>query len=299
MLVTQTPREHPFGVTDLLLFLMAAIWAINFSVVKYATTRFDPVAFMTLRVVVSAVVLAAIAFTRDLPKLSRGTWIRLLLLGVAGHGLYQYFFIVGVSRTRAGNAALIVAAAPAFIAIASRLRGLERVRRLTLAGIALSVAGVAVVILGSTRAVGVGDKATALGSLLVFCGVLCWTFFTVGLQPYTRMVDAIQLSAITIIGGAIPLILITIPQLRHENWTAVGIGGWLALGYASVLSMVLGYLLWYHGLKVIGATRTAAYSNVQPIIALAVAWIFLGEAPTAWQIVGTGTIVSGIFLTRS
>jgi drug/metabolite transporter (DMT)-like permease len=277
---------------------MAAIWAINFSVVKYGTAKFDPVAFMTLRIAVSAVLLAAIALLRNPPKLSRETWLRLLLLGVVGHGIYQYFFVIGVSRTRAGNAALIVASAPAFIAIASRLRGLEKVRRLTLAGIGLSVIGVAVVILGSTRP-GSAEGSSVTGTVLVFCGVLAWTVFTVGLQPFTRVVQSTQLAAITIIGGAVPLVLITLPVLLAQDYRAVGLGGWIALGYSSVLSTVVGYFLWYYGLKKIGATRTSAYTNLQPIIALVFAWIFLKEAPTAWQIVGTGTIVSGIFLTRA
>lgn len=290
--------KRPLGFTDVLLFLMAVIWAINFSVVKYATTRFDPVVFMTLRICVSGLVLAAVALVRNPPRLSGDTWIRLLLLGVVGHGIYQYCFVIGVSRTRAGNAALIVAAAPAFIAIASRLRGLEKVRRTALTGIALSVVGVAVVILGSGRGPDIGG-GTAFGAMLVFFAVLFWTIYTIGIQPYTRSTSATQLAAITIIGGAVPLFLITLPLLARADWGRVGAGGWLALGYSSILSTVVGYFLWYYGLKVIGPTRTAAYSNIQPIIALIVAWIFLSEAPTAWQVVGAGTIVSGIFLTRT
>src|SRR6266540_1424186 len=112
MPVTEQTRAQHFGGTDLLMFTMALIWAINFSVVKYATRIFDPVAFATLRVAVSAVVLGGIMLLKERPRLGRGTWIRLLLLGVAGHAVYQLCFVGGLARTRAGNAALIVAAAP-------------------------------------------------------------------------------------------------------------------------------------------------------------------------------------------
>jgi drug/metabolite transporter (DMT)-like permease len=63
--------------------------------------------------------------------------------------------------------------------------------------------------------------------------------------------------------------------------------------------MGVAYLFWYRGLKVLGPTRTAVYGNVQPVIALFVAWIFLSETPSAWQAVGAGTIITGLFLTRS
>jgi drug/metabolite transporter (DMT)-like permease len=52
-------------------------------------------------------------------------------------------------------------------------------------------------------------------------------------------------------------------------------------------------------LRVLGPTRTAVYANLQPIIALAVAWAFLGEIPTIFQGVGAATIVAGVFLTRA
>jgi len=69
--------------------------------------------------------------------------------------------------------------------------------------------------------------------------------------------------------------------------------------YASVISMGLAYIFWYRGLRVLGPTRTAVYANLQPVIAILVAWMFLRETPTIWQGIGTGTIISGLFLTRT
>lgn len=278
---------------------MAVIWGINFSVVKYATQSFSPPALAGLRVGLAALFLIGVTFAvaRPRPRLARRDVLLLLLLGVLGNGLYQLFFVHGVARTRAGNAALIVGSAPAFIALFARLRGLERVRGLTLAGIGLSVAGVALVIIGSASP-STGD-ATLLGSLLVFGGVLCWTVYTILLQPYTKRIDVVQLSAVTMVGGAVPLLIASGPALVATDWAGVSLSGWLALVYASVVSMGIAYLFWYRGLRVLGATRTAVYSNLQPIIALVVAWAFLSETPTAFQAVGAATIVAGVFLTRT
>lgn len=277
---------------------MATIWAINFSVVRYATRHFDPIVFTTLRVAASALLLGIIVFLRDPPKLSRGTWLRLLLLGMAGHAVYQLFFVGGLARTSVANAALIISAAPAFIAVASMVRGTERVRRMTFAGIALSIIGVGLVFAGTTSTSG-ARSTTVLGAVLIFAAVLAWTVFSVGLQPLSASVDGLHISAITLIGGAVPLLIVTMPSLLHQNWSTPGRGGWMALGYASAISTLVGYGLWYHGLRVLGATRTSVYTNLQPIIAIGIAWMFLGEVPTPWQAVGAATIVSGIFLTRA
>jgi drug/metabolite transporter (DMT)-like permease len=217
---------------------------------------------------------------------------------VLGNGLYQLFFVHGVARTRAGNASLIVGAAPAFIALVARARGMERVKRMTLVGIALSVIGVGLVIVGSASSSN-GNPTTLLGSVLVFLGVLCWTAYTILLQPYTKRIDVIQLSAVTLVGGAVPLVVASMPALIATNWSTVGAGGWLALLYSSVLSMGVAYFFWFRGLRVLGPTRTAVYSNLQPIVALLAAWAFLGEIPTIFQGIGAVTIIAGVFLTRS
>ena len=276
---------------------MAVIWGINFVVTKYATTIFKPVAFTGLRVGTAALFLLLVALLRGKIALPRRDVIGLLLVGMVGNGLYQLFFVHGLARTRAGNAALIVAAAPAFIALFARVRGLERVKRMTLVGIALSVLGVGLVIVGSASSS--NRKTTLLGSLLVFVGVLCWSVYTIMLQPYTKRIDVIKLSAITMVGGAVPLLIASTPALIGTNWSAVGRGGWLALFYSSVISMGVAYFFWYRGLRVLGPTRTAVYANLQPIIALLVAWAFLGEIPTIFQGVGAATIVAGVFLTRT
>jgi drug/metabolite transporter (DMT)-like permease len=295
--MTESQEHSAVRRTHVLLLLMAVIWGVNFSLIKYATQVIPPLAFTGLRVWLSASVLLTIAALRRRSWPPRSDIIALILLGVIGNGVYQILFVEGLSRTKVGNAALIVAAAPAFIAVASRIKGIERVRRRTLAGVALSVCGVALVVLGSARAD--HSNSTLLGTLLVFCGVLCWTMFTVLLQPLATRVDPIQLSALTMTGGAIPLLFTTPRALAVMRWDLVGLAAWGSLLYASVISMVIAYLFWYRGLRVLGPTRTAVYGNLQPVIAIGVAWLFLNESPTAWQGVGTATILSGIFLTRS
>ncbi|MEO8193158.1 MAG: DMT family transporter [Gemmatimonadales bacterium] len=295
--MTQSQTHAGYGKTHALLFLMALIWGVNFSIVKYGTGVMTPLAFTGLRVMLAAVVLLALVAVRGRPLPERKDILALVGLGMIGNGLYQLFFVEGISRTKVGNAALIVAAAPAFIAVASRARGVERVRLRVLAGIGLSLAGVVLVVLGSAQSN--HGEATFLGTMLVFCGTLCWTAFTVLLQPYARRLDPIQLSAFTMLGGTIPLLIVTPRALIATEWSRMGFAAWGAVFYASVISMGVAYLFWYRGLRVLGPTRTAVYANLQPVIAITVAWIFLREMPTVWQGVGTATIMTGLFLTRT
>jgi len=294
--MTQSHKQA-FGKTDALLLLMALIWGVNFSIVKFGTTVFSPLAFTGLRVFLAAAVLLGVSATRSKPWPARNDILGLMTLGMLGNGLYQILFVEGISRTNVGNAALIVAAAPAFIAIISKVGGVEHIHRRVLGGIALSLAGVALVVFGSARSP--QGTMTLLGTLLVFGGTLCWTVFTILLQPYARRLDPLHLSGFTMLGGCVPLVIVTPVALIHTDWSSVGFAAWGAIFYASIISMGVAYLFWYRGLRVLGATRTAVYGNLQPVIAIAVAWIFLSEPPTAWQGVGTATIMTGLFLTRT
>jgi len=283
--------------TDLSLLLMALIWGVNFSVVKYGTRLVDPLAYNGVRVTLAAVALIGIVLVM------RGRWparrdaLALIALGALGNGLYQIFFVEGVVRTRAGDAALVIAASPAFIALIGRALGVERISRRGASGIALSIAGIGLVVFGTSGAA--SGEATIFGDLLVLAGSLCWSVYSVMLQPYTKRLDGLPVSALTMVGGALPLLLVAAPAIARTTWATVPGRAWAAMTYSGLGALVIAYLFWYRGMRVLGPTRTAMYSNLQPIFALLVAWLTLGEVPTIWQGVGTACITSGLLLTRT
>lgn len=289
--------HHGFGITDAGLVLMAVIWGVNYSVVKAGLASMAPLVFNGTRMLLAAVVLFTIAtFVRDAKWPDRRDTVRLLALGVLGNGLYQLLFIFGLARTRAGVAALIVAAGPAWIAIISRLLGRERVSTKGWMGIGLQLVGVGCVV-GSTNSIE-GGPEVMLGAGLIAAGSVAWGLFSVLLQPYTQRAHPIHLSAITMGSGAGVMLIAATPGMAALDWDALSPGAWGAVAYAGLGALVVAYLLFYRGVRVLGPTRTALYSNLQPVIALAVAWVMLHETPTGWQLTGAGFIMAGLLLSR-
>lgn len=277
---------------------MAVIWGVNYSVMKAGLQEMPALAFSGLRILVAALTLVVIAtLVRDVQwPAVRDRW-HLIALGVLGNGLYQLFFVFGLARTRAGVAALITAAGPAWIAIISRLLGRERISRRGWIGILLQLLGAAAVV-GSTQGFG-GDGQILLGAILIACGSITWGVFSVLLQPYTQRAHPLHLSAITMTSGTVVLMAVAWPELQALEWATIGIPQWGAILYAGVGSLVIAYLLFYRGVRVLGPTRTAMYGNLQPIIALSVAWATLGERPTIWQLIGTACIMGGLLVSRT
>lgn len=285
------------SVTDALLVGMALIWGVNASVMKLAVTEMPPLVFNAARLGLASIALVVLALGVRRPELTRRDIARLLMLGVLGTGLYQFFMIEGLARTRAGTTALILSSGPAFVALFGRVLGVERITGRGMLGIILSMAGIAFVALTQPNAL--TQRASLLGSALVLIGCICWSLFAVLIKPYANRLDGRVVTAITIVGGTLPLSLIALPAVNRVGWVELSATTWGAILYAGLASMVIAYLFWNRGVRLLGPTRTAMFGNLQPIFALAAARLLLGEKPGPWQLVGAAAIIAGVLLTRT
>jgi len=283
--------------TDLSLVAMTLIWGVNFSVVKFGTRLIDPIAYNGVRVMLAALTLVLVVVVTNGTWPAKRTALTLFALGVLGNGIYQMFFVQGISRTRASDAALLTAASPGLIALIGRMRGLERIQGRAVGGILLSMFGIGLVVFGTVHSA--PEHATLLGDALILCASCCWAVYAVLLKPHTHEVDALPLAALTMLGGAVPLFLVAAPKIAVASWSTLPLKGWGAIVYSGIGALVIAYLFWYRGVRIIGPTRTAMYSNLQPVFAVLLAWAMLGELPTVWQGVGAASIMSGLVLARS
>jgi drug/metabolite transporter (DMT)-like permease len=83
------------------------------------------------------------------------------------------------------------------------------------------------------------------------------------------------------------------------RWLAVPAAAWWALAYATLLSLVVAYILWNRSVKEVGGTRTAIYMCITPLVAVGAAWVILGEHARPLQGIGAVLIIAGILLTRA
>lgn len=276
---------------------MVAIWAVNFSFIKVALEEIPPFAFNALRFPLAALVLAGVLGARGRLRLpERGDRGRIVALGVIGNVLYQLFFIAGMDRSRAGNASLLLTGSPVYTAMLSAALGHERVRPAAWAGIAATVLGIALVV-GSGEGGFRFGTATLAGDLMLVAASAVWALYTVGARDLIRKYGSVAVTAWTLWVGAALLLLVGIPDLL----TMAGPPSLLASAgvvYGGVGGIGIAYLLWYRGVRVLGNTHTSSFSNLTPVLAILVAWLWLGEVPNLWQVVGAVVIIGGISMVR-
>jgi drug/metabolite transporter (DMT)-like permease len=285
------------GWTEASLAVMVLVWGVNFAVVKHALEDFDPLGFNALRFALASVlVLLVLRAQGPLTLPRRADLPRILVLGLVGNLVYQLCFILGLDRTRAGTAAVVLALTPLVTALLSMLTGQERPGRATWLGAALSIVGVALVSGSEARLEG---GSALVGNLILLVACVAWALYTVGARPLVQRYGSVPVTVWTLWIGAAGLVAIGAPALARQEWGAVRPAAWGGLLFSATFAIALAYLIWYRGVERIGNTRTAIFSNLTPVVALFAGAVLLGERPSLLALAGVALTLVGVMVVRS
>ncbi len=290
------PRE---GLLYGSLLAMVFFWSLNFIVGKVALRHFPPLLLGGLRTALAgAMILPVYAWeARRNPGESR--WTRadlpgLLMLGFLGVALNQLFFVIGLSRTSVAHAAILIGLNPLLVlGIAGAMR-MERITPRKVAGMAIALAGVATITAVPSK---MGHESV-VGNLFVFLGALAFALFTIGGKRSSGRHGGITVSTFAYVGGALMLAPLTLWQAWDFQWSAVSAAGWASIFYMAALPSVLCYLIYYWALTYIPASRVAALSYLQPLIATLLAVPLLGEPITLPLMAGGAMVFAGVYTTE-
>ena len=280
------------------MLLVTLIWGANFSVSKFALSRMPVLPFSALRFLLASACLWGIVWmVEPAVRMPRRVLWRLIALGVIGNTLYQIAFMTGLTLTTATNSSLLVASTPMAVITLGALFGVERPTRAVWAAVLLGTGGVVLVVLSKGGGAQFGD-ATVRGDLLTFVAVLCWAVFTLGIRALPTDISPLRLTAIATTAGTPGLVLGAAPQLGAVAWGTLGWQVWAAIAYASLLSIVVAYILWNAMVRQVGSGRTALLGMMVPVWAVLIAVLALGERPTWMQGAGAVLIVSSMLVSR-
>ena len=304
--------------TDALLLLMILIWAANYSIVKIALREIPPLGFNSLRLALASLCfLASLAFARErLPRtagsapaasrpalrwfatahtISRRDWVAIAAFGVLGHFVYQLCFMGGLARTTVSNVSLILGCSPVAVTLLSAAVGHERVALRHWAGAFLSLAGIYLLAgRGATL-----SQSTLAGDALCLAAVACWAIYTVGSRPLLERHSPLTVTGLSMAIGTVLYVPFGLADLRALDLGAVSAASWLSLAFSAVFALFLAYLIWYTSVQRVGNVRTSVFSNVLPLLSIAIAAVWLGEQVTLGELGGAAAILAGVALTRT
>ncbi|MEO8168679.1 MAG: DMT family transporter, partial [bacterium] len=279
------------------LLFVAVMWAANYSIAKYSFAEVDRFVFNALRFVIAAGLLGGIYFHQNkripLPK---GGWPAILWAGLIANVLYQTAFVVGLSMTSAGNSAVLLSTSPLWTVFFNRYLHKEKIRPIMWAGMAVSLCGVVLIIIGSGKSVEVGGDSI-IGDLICLGGAVLWGFSTNLQKPLLVENSPLYVATLMIVVGAVGLSVVAIPAATQMHWASVGWTYWLATFVSGALSIGIANVFWSQGVRQIGPGRTANFANLVPVLAIFISFITLREELHALQLIGAAITIGGVVST--
>ena len=274
------------------------LWSGTAIANKIAVGYMDGLTAGVLRSLLAGVFAMIIALAMQLP-FPASTRDRLLLAasGVSSFAAWPILLSVGIVRTTAGHAALIMAMVPVFtVFIATVIQ-----RRLPGAGwwLGAVIALTATTMLILSRGILLkmfDDGSSITGDLIILAGgLICAMGYVAG----GKLSPRIGTVATTFWGLSIALVIL-VPVFGviagHTAWTAVPQQAWLAIAWMTLLSSLGGYALWFYALGRGGISRIGSLQLMMPVLTLAAAALMLGETLTLFLAATCSAIIFGTYL---
>jgi drug/metabolite transporter (DMT)-like permease len=270
-------------VAYLALITTAVIWGTTAIGTKVALETYQPFVLSAGRWLISlGILLPAMHRFGVKPILDRRTFV-LGLFGILG---FNAFYTLGLERTTAANGAL-----PVVVAFLSFLWIGERLAPVRIIGIVISMIGVIGTVLGATL------DASVLGNVLVFLAVLSWAIYTIYNRERMQGEDTMGIIAGSALFGVAMMIPLAAVEWVQETPDLPSLKLVAIILYLSMGPALAANYLWVFALTRVQASQAAVFSNLTPIVGIALAGLILHEPITRYHIVGTILVIFGVLLT--
>ncbi|MBM3773834.1 MAG: DMT family transporter [Acidobacteria bacterium] len=281
-----------------LIALMMLLWSANFIIAKVAVREIPPLLLSALRVALAGLFILPIYrwSRRNGQTWAKGDLRLLVALGVFGVALNQVFFVAGISRTSVAHSALLIGITPLMVLLIAAATGQERLSARKILGMLIALAGVAILNISPAPA-GAGG-ATLAGDLLTLLATLTFALFTVLGKEVTERCGTIAVNTVAYTGGALALSPVVVWNAGSFAFAEVSWSAWASLLYMALFPSVVCYLIYFHALSRIPASRVAAFSYLQPLIATLMGVVLLGERISIPLAAGGSVIFAGVYLTE-
>ncbi len=269
--------------------IVSVVWGSTYLAIRVGVQEMPPFWMAGLRFLSAGLLLALWAratgtpFPRDLASWGWGMLTGILVLGVAVGGMFwaeQYI--------ESGMAALLAGLSPIFMAFYGSMgREGDRLSTGLWLGLLVGFAGLAVLVWPA----GGPARVPLLPLAVIVVGAQAWCGGSVLSKRRLRHVSPLAASTIHLLAAGLFLLLFDL-VLRGGAWPRVSATAWLSLAYLILFGSVIAYSAHIYLITHLAPARASTYSYLNPVVAVFLGWLVLGEAVT-WQVVIGGLVILG------
>ena len=274
------------------------IWGSTYLSIAIAGTSMPPMLANGFRFLVAAMVLGGVLVILRGPRflsISREQLRSVAIMGVALLGVGIGTVSMAERYVPSGVTALLIAVMPLWV-ILLRMRAGDRPARLTLIGVAVGMIGLVLMLLpGGTRPVTGGDGDVVLWSTALMFSSFCWAFFSFRSTRYVFPKNALVTTTYEMLFAGAALLGLGALRGERLHLDQVSSNSWWAWAYLIVAS-IGGYTAYTWLLGHAPLSLTATYAYVNPVVAVLLGFLIIGEAITSDVVVGLTVVVGGVAL---
>jgi drug/metabolite transporter (DMT)-like permease len=272
------------------------IWGTTYTAIKFGVRDFQPYLMVGIRQSFGGILLLVWAFFSG--KITRLSTKYLAIQAIAGVLMItggNGFITWGMQFVSSGLSSVISSITPVLIVILTLLmNGSEKINRLIILGVLLGFGG-----LGLIFREGWADFANPVyqkGIFACLSGCVAWALGTVISKKYNdKDISLIFTSGLQLLaGGLMAFILSIFFDKNHtlpQSWQP-----WAAITYLALIGSALAFSIYLYVLKHLSATVSSLYTYINPIVAIALGAIFLGEKFTWTEAIGMSVTLLGVYL---
>jgi drug/metabolite transporter (DMT)-like permease len=278
--------------------LVYVFWGSTYLGIRVAVEHVPPILLAGVRFTISGSLLLAFCAATGRPiAVGRPRLFKLAVLGVLMLGIANAMLAWAEIYLPTGLAALIVAVVPIWFLLVERfvLPTGGRVPASGLAGVGLGLAGMVVLLWPKLAATGTLGPWELIAAVSLLGSSFLWAFASVLSRRWQLHVDPIVASAwqMTFAGLVDACAGLLLGQHRQASWTGAGVG---AILYLIVFGSWVGYSAYLWLLRHVPTAKVATYAYVNPIVAVFLGWLFLGEPIDRYILAGAAIIVPAVAL---
>ncbi|MCP4572313.1 MAG: EamA family transporter [bacterium] len=291
---TATPPRNGLDRLGLLhLMVVYVVWGSTYLGIRIAVMEgsgFPPFMMAGLRVVAaSAILLTWAKLKGERIRLHGGEWVLLagsgLLLWIGGNGLVTW----AEMRASSGLAALLVAAMPIWGEAITMILDRRAPSAKAAASIALGFLGVGLLTWPVLRT---GVRADVMAVTALLLAPLFWSMGSIWFQRHKTDLGVIAASGWQQLLGGAGMFMVALG--RGEPVPTPTGQAWAAWAYLTVFGSVIAFTSYMTTLRRLPYRVVMTYAYANPVIAVCLGWLVLGEAVTVWTLAGAGLVVAGV-----
>lgn len=223
-----------------------------------------------------------------LPK--KEHFLRISVLALLGVCIYHLGVTFGEKTVSAGTTSMFIGAAPIFTSVISIVFLKERPSVVGWIGLLIGFMGIFIITLGT----GDGAFNISTGAILILISSISISLFFVLQKPLLHIYKPVELIAYVTWIGTIPFFIFSPGVIQTVQNATLEAN--LSTIYVGIFPAAIGYVTWASALSLGKASTISSFMYIEPVVAIIVAWIWLGELPSALSVLGGIIAISSIVI---